>query len=312
MESAPVSRRGSSTSTPGAVEAADLSAEDLGESTAQLIDAGGPRVGLRNRQHVPLVNYLARMANTADATSSADIRAVARVGQICALFGSRAVELSAADIADATGLNRTTAYRYCASMAAAGILERGSRRGTFALGGLMLELGIQALGRRRVVEIAGPHLQRLRSAVRMTAVLGIRGASGPVVALAEEDTSRVVVMTVHPGTRLEPTAAQSQLMLAYGDSAALEAALAGMPDAQRARLETDVHSARRQGHSVVWNGSTVAVAAPVFDDTGLVATVALLGAGELDLESTLEQLLATARALSAELGHSGETVAARP
>jgi DNA-binding IclR family transcriptional regulator len=57
---------------------------------------------------------------------------------------------------------------------------------------------------------------------------------------------------------------------------------------------------------VVWNDSTVAVAAPVFDDKGLVATVALLGAGELDLESTLEQLLGAARALSAELGHQGE------
>jgi len=52
----------------------------------------------------------------------------------------------------------------------------------------------------------------------------------------------------------------------------------------------------------VWNDSTVAVAAPVFDDKGLAATVALLGAGELDLESTLEQLLATAQALGAELG----------
>lgn len=251
---------------------------------------------------MPLVNYSSRMANSEDATSTADIRAVARVAQICALFGPQVVELTAADIADATGLNRTTAYRYCASMAAAGILERGSRRGTFALGGLMLELGVQALGRRRVVEIAGSHLQRLRTAVRMTAVLSVRGTTGPVVALTEEDTSRVVVMTVHPGTKLDPTAAQSQLMFAYGDASAMETATAGMSPAQRARLETDVYSARRQGYSVVWNGSTVAVAAPVFDDKGLAATVALLGAGELDLESTLEQLLATTNALSAELG----------
>ncbi|WP_369138606.1 IclR family transcriptional regulator [Modestobacter versicolor] len=243
------------------------------------------------------------MVNSEDATSTADIRAVARVGQVCALFGPGVVELSAADIAEATGLNRTTAYRYCASMAAAGILERGERRGTFALGPLMLELGIQALGRRRIVEIAGPHLQRLRSAVRMTAVLSVKGASGPVVALAEEDTSRVVVITVHPGTKLDPTAAQSQLMLAYGDAAEMAAVTAGMPAAQRARLETDVYSARRQGYSVVWNDSTVAVAAPVFDDKGLAATIALLGAGELDLAPTLEALQATAAELGAELGH---------
>src|SRR5690242_16284654 len=115
--------------------------------------------------------------------ANSDIRAVARVGQICALFGPRVLELSAADVAERTGLNRTTAYRYCASMVAAGILERGSRRGTFALGGLMLELGIQAIGRQRIVEIAGPYLRKLSTAVGMTAVLSIRGAQGPVVAL---------------------------------------------------------------------------------------------------------------------------------
>ncbi|MEU2349837.1 helix-turn-helix domain-containing protein [Modestobacter sp. NPDC049651] len=233
--------------------------------------------------------------------STGDIRAVARVAQICALFGPGVQELSAADVAESTGLNRTTAYRYCSSMATAGILERGSRRGTFALGGLMLQLGVQALGRQRIVEIAGPHLQRLRGAVRMTAVLSIRGASGPVVALVEEDTSRGVVVTVHPGTKLGPAAAQARLMLAYGDAAAVEAATAGLSVADRARLETDVYSAKRQGWCVAWHGSTFGVAAPVFDDKGLAATIAVLGAGELDLESTLEQLLGTARELTAEL-----------
>ena len=248
------------------------------------------------------MNYSVRMANADEnQVSTGDIRAVARVAQICALFGPGVQELSAADVAENTGLNRTTAYRYCSSMVAAGILDRGSRRGTFALGGLMLELGIQALGRQRVLEIAGPHLQRLRSALRMTAVLSIRGASGPVVALAEEDTSRGVVVTVHPGTKLDSSAAQARLMLAYDDPAAMEAATRGMTVAQRAQLETDVYSAKRQGYSVVWADSTFAVAAPVFDETGLAATIALLGAGALDLESTLEQLLAAAGALGAEL-----------
>lgn len=233
--------------------------------------------------------------------STGDIRAVARVAQICGLFGPGVQELSAADVADTTGLNRTTAYRYCSSMVTAGILDRGSRRGTFALGGLMLELGIQALGRQRIVEIAGPHLRRLRAAVRMTAVLSIRGATGPVVALAEEDASRGVVVTVHPGTKLDTAAAQTRLMLAHSDPAAIEAATAGMSVAERARLETDVYSAKRQGYCVTWQGSTFGVAAPVFDENGLAATIALLGAGELNLESTLEQLLATARELTAEL-----------
>lgn len=238
--------------------------------------------------------------------SNSDIRAVARVGQICALFGPQALELTAADVAERTELNRTTAYRYCASMVAAGILERGSRRGTFSLGGLMLELGIQALGRQRVVEIAGPYLRKLSAAVRCTAVLSIRGAHGPVVALVEEDTSRGVVVTVYPGTRLETGAAQSHLFLAYADDDAMEQAASDMSPADRARLETAVKKARKDGYSVVLNsggnGGPFVVAAPVFDEKGLCATVATLGVGDLDLPPMLEQLLATAAAISDELG----------
>ena len=127
------------------------------------------------------------MANTElgpDASSS-DIQAVARVGQICGLFGPQTTELSAVEIAERVGLNRTTAYRYCVSMVSAGILDRGPRRGTFVLGGLMLQLGIHALGQRRVVEIAPTYLADLCSAVQVTVVLGLWGARGPFAALVQ-------------------------------------------------------------------------------------------------------------------------------
>ncbi|WP_213450554.1 IclR family transcriptional regulator [Rhizomonospora bruguierae] len=239
--------------------------------------------------------------------SSADIRAVARVGQICALFGPRVLELTAADIAERTGLNRTTAYRYCTSMVAAGILDRGPRRGTFTLGGLMIELGTLALGRQRIVEIASPYLRKLSAAVRMTAVLSVPGVQGPIVALVEEDTSRMVVVTVHAGTRLDASAAQTHLYLAYAGPAAMDAVAAGMPLAERARLEVDVSAARKQGFSLVRHGGgSFAVAAPIFDEKGFCATVALL-AGDLgDLSPALEQLRATAAALSEEVGAPGE------
>ncbi|GIM92017.1 IclR family transcriptional regulator [Paractinoplanes toevensis] len=241
-------------------------------------------------------------------TDTSDIQAVARVAQICGLFGPRVVELSAADIAERTGLNRTTAYRYCASMATAGILTRGDRRGTFTLGPLMLELGTLALGRQRVVEIARPHLRKLGAAVRMTAVLSIRGPQGPVVALVEEDSSRMVVVTVHPGTRLDATAAQTHLFLAHSDAAAMDAAAAGLSPAERVRLESEVYSARQRGFAFVRpSGGPFVVAAPIFDENGLCATVAVLGAGDLpDLSPVLDQVQGTAAELSNEMGFHAE------
>ncbi|BCJ54614.1 hypothetical protein Asp14428_60890 [Actinoplanes sp. NBRC 14428] len=245
------------------------------------------------------------MANIeASDASTSDIRAVARVGQICALFGPRVLELSAADVAERTGLNRTTAYRYCASMVAAGILERGARRGSFTLGPLMLELGTLTLGRQRVVEIARPYLQKLSAAVRMTAVLSVRGAQGPIVALVEEDTSRLVVVTVHPGTKLDITAAQTRLFLAFTDASTLENLLTGLSPVERAQVDAEIYAARQRRFSFVRApGGPFVVAVPVFDERGLCATIAVLGAGDLpDLTPCLDQLQATAAALSDELG----------
>jgi DNA-binding IclR family transcriptional regulator len=246
------------------------------------------------------------MANNADTDAlTSDIRAVARVGQICELFGPRVLELSAADIAERTGLNRTTAYRYCASMVTAGILRRGVRRGTFALGPLMLELGTLALGRQRVVEIAGPYLRKLSAAVRMTAVLSVMGTHGPIVALTEEDTSRMVVVTVHAGTKLDVTAAQTRFFLAYSDDSTMMAEMTEhLSPAERAQLEADIVTARQRGFSFVRpHGGPFVIGAPVFDEGGLAATVGILGAGDVpDLTPAVEQLLATTGALSSELG----------
>jgi DNA-binding IclR family transcriptional regulator len=244
--------------------------------------------------------------------SSSDIQAVARVGQICALFGPHTTELTAAAVAEQLNLNRTTAYRYCVSLVAAGILERGPGRGTFTLGGLMLELGIHALGRRRVVEIAPAHLRELSAVVRMTAVLGLWGARGPVVALVQEDVSRALVVTVHPGTQLDASAAQMIVHLAHqSDPHAIDRIAAGLSNAERSELEAAVYAARRNGYAIVdHSDGLLALAAPVFDEHGIAATVALLGAESAENfapdSPKLKNLLDTADALSAELGGGHE------
>ena len=262
-----------------------------------------------SRPTVPHLNYDSAMANTESSeASSSDIQAVARVGQICALFGPHTTELTAADVAERLGLNRTTAYRYCASLVVAGILERGPRRGTFILGGLMLQLGIHALGRRRVVEIAPPYLAELGSAVQMTAVLSLWGARGPVATLVEEERSRTIVVTVRAGSPLDMWAAQTSVFLAHhSDHHAIDKLTENASAADRAKVEAAVYSARRNGYSIAHHDAGVFVAAvPVFDEYGIAASLALLGADptvDLSPGSTiLAKLLATAAAISSELG----------
>lgn len=261
------------------------------------------------------LNYDSAMANpeVSSEASSSDIQAVARVGQICSLFGPHTTELTAADVADRLGLNRTTAYRYCASLVAAGILERGPRRGTFVLGGLMLQLGIHALGRRLVVEIAPPYLAELSAAVKMTAVLSLWGARGPVATLVEEERSRTIVVTVRAGSLLDTWAAQTHVFLAHhSDPTALERMTEGSTPAERAAVEASVYSARRNGYSIANHvGGVFGAAVPVFDQYGIAATIALLGATDPAIDISpgspiLTQLLGTAAALSAELSGGRE------
>ena len=273
----------------------------------------GPALAPSRRSTVPHLNYDSAMANTESSeASSSDIQAVARVGQICALFGPHTTELTAADVAERLDLNRTTAYRYCASLVAAGILERGPRRGTFVLGGLMLQLGIHALGRRRVVEIAPPYLAELGAAVQMTVVLSLWGARGPIATLVEEERSRTIVVTVRAGSQLDMWAAQTHVFLAHhADHHAIEKMTEHATPAERAEIEAAVYTARRNGYRVAHHsGGVFGAAVPVFDEYGIAATIALLGADPaVDLSPgspTLTQLLATAAALSEELGGGRE------
>ncbi len=261
------------------------------------------------------MNYDRAMANTEPGgdPSNLDIQSVSRVGQILALFGPRTVELTAADVAERVGLNRTTAYRYCASMVTAGILERGHRKGTFTLGGLVLQLGIHALHRKRVVDVAPAYLDELARTSGTTAVLSLWGVDRPVVALVQENPARAVVVTVRPGTQLDLSAAQTRVFLAHlTDHLTVERMLEPLPAPQRAELEAAIYTARRTGYYVSKLPDGIfGAAAPVFDEYGICATVALLGS-ELGADLSpgsplLSALTSTAAALGATLaGREGE------
>lgn len=241
-------------------------------------------------------------------TSSFDIQAVSRVGQILALYGPQTAELTASDVAARLGMNRTTAYRYCTSLVAAGLLERGSGRGAFALGALLLQLGVQAKGRHRVMDIAPSQLAQLSSDVGATAVLSLWGGNCPIVALVQEDLTSTVLVTVRPGSRLDLGSAQMRVFLAYlPDPQLLERATAGLSEAARAEIDAAVHNTRRNGYSTVnLEDGLFSAAAPVFDVRGICATVALLGGDRLAGFPTgslpLARLIETAASLSDMLG----------
>jgi DNA-binding IclR family transcriptional regulator len=229
------------------------------------------------------------------------------VARILELFDHRTVELSAAEAAARLGLKRTTVQRYFSSMLGVGLLERGSTTGSYSPGPVLAQLGALAVGRRRVIDRALPHMRELSARTHLTSVLSLWGTAGPVVMHVEEDPTASGVVTVRVGSRLSILSAQAVVFLAFlGDERRLETALGALPTRARAHLRMLITSARVSGVATYISEDTGigAVAAPVFDTTGICATLAVLGTLVTTSSDTRrdEQVAAAAEAITREMG----------
>ena len=252
-----------------------------------------------------------------DTATGTDIRAVRRVAQILALFSPTQPQLSAAAIATRLKLNRTTAYRYCMSLAAAQLLERLDN-GEFTPGGILLQLGTFAASRRDVLSVAPRYMRALCSGTAATSVLSLWGSAGPVVSAVAEDPERDVIVTVRVGTHLTMTTAQARIFYAYHpDQLYIERLLANLPTDERQQLSAAIDDVRQTGYAAVINPRGIAIiAVPVFDSSGICATLALLSTRDVlstDVNSNeLRALRKTAGELTNELGGTHPPLQANP
>ncbi|MDT5149172.1 MAG: hypothetical protein QOI01_905 [Mycobacterium sp.] len=249
---------------------------------------------------------MASPTTSADSSSS-DIRAVSRAADVLGLFGAETQELTAAEVGEKIGLNRTTAYRYCNSLMSAGLLERGTQPASFIPGSALLRLGAFALGRRRVMDRAAPHMRQVADATFATSVLSLWTPTGPVVSRVEEKEVEGALVTVRVGTQLSLISAQGLTFLAFSpDQLSVARLLAMLPEYERDRVEKQVETTRRDGYrfNTSRRGIT-AIAAPIFDEFGCCATMAIIGTAEMLPTSSsiiLNELTSGSAELSAEMG----------
>jgi DNA-binding IclR family transcriptional regulator len=233
-----------------------------------------------------------------------DIQAVQRVGQLLALFTVARPRLSVAEAAALVGLNRSTVSRYFGSLVLAGVLERARDEPTaYQPGPLLMQLGAVAHGQRRVLDLAPSHLRRLSREAGLTTVLSLLGPTGPVVTLVYEVGTSPILITVRVGTLLEMDSAQGQLFLRFSrDREASAAYWAGLDPAARRRVEAEVAEVGAVGTSRARTPVGMSVlAAPVFDDHDVAATIAVVGIpdGDTGIAAALRR---TAFAITEELG----------
>jgi DNA-binding IclR family transcriptional regulator len=218
---------------------------------------------------------------TSGSGGTGDIQAVQRVGQLLALFTVNRPRLTVAEAAVLVGLNRSTVSRYFGSLVLAGVLERSrTEQAAYEPGPLLLQLGAVAQGQRRVLDLAPPYMRRLANETGLTAVLSLRGSDGPVVSLVSEVGTSPILVTVRVGTTLGFDSAQGHLFLRFAhENDAMAQFWAGLDPVKLRRVQAEVDAAGKLGlsHALAPMGGLGILAAPVFDDHDITATIAVVG-----------------------------------
>jgi DNA-binding IclR family transcriptional regulator len=228
-------------------------------------------------------------------------------------------EATLSEIANKLGVTRSSAYRLLYTLEHLGYVAHDARTKKYALASQVLHLGYGYLASRDLVEVAMPHLVRLRDRSGWSAHLGERHGR-EVVYLARVPTRRSIASTVHIGTRLPAHATTMGRVLLSGLASEDVCELYrdnptshynGKGPAKLSELLAQLNEDRANGFVMQNSGyepGIASIAAPIRDMTGQIiaainiSAVALL-TSEAELNGPLKaEVLATAAAISRDLG----------
>lgn len=206
------------------------------------------------------------------------IQSVSRALSILELFSDKRPSLSVSEVAELTGLNRATCYRFCQTLRQLGYLEElGDRR--FRPGLKAVSLAHSALSSRELPELAQPYLRRLREEINETVNMGLLDDT-EVVYVARVLSDHLISLRLYVGSRLPAYASSlGRAILAFlpPDQAAAIIdrsdlkPLTGHTIVNRKRLLAELSLIRERGYAL--NDQEVAnglrgVAAPVLTEDG--------------------------------------------
>ena len=245
-------------------------------------------------------------------------QAVARAIALLKTFSDAQPEWGLRELAHATGLNKTTAFRLLAALEAEGLVARNTVSGGYRLGVEMVALGGCAVRSNPLRAVSRPLLETLAQECDEAATLEV--LIGPNVLIVDEVASgHLMGMTQDVGARLPAHAtATGKALLAHQPAQFIEGFLdLELPQLTEqtvvdvARLRAQFEEIRQQGYAVT-NGELepgfVAVAAALLDrERQAVAAISIGGPAvritpdRLPAIAALVQL--TARQISRQLGY---------
>jgi DNA-binding IclR family transcriptional regulator len=246
------------------------------------------------------------------------VPALMRGMSILRSFSDARSPLSLSDVAADQKITRSSAYRLLYTLSYLGFVMFDPETKTYTLGPQVLQLGYSYLASRDIVEIATPHLVRLRDRTGWSAHLGeLHGRD--VVYLTRIATRRTIASTVNVGTRLPARlTTMGRILLSgipVGEVRELYRNEEFSRNDERATLDSlleQLAEDRAAGVVVQKSGyepGVASIAAPIRDVAGQIvaainiSTVALL-TNDSELYGPLKtDVIAAAQAISRDLGH---------
>lgn len=243
---------------------------------------------------------------------------VRRVAQVLDVFLDGRADAGISEIARALGCSKSVVHRIAVSLSDAGYLVADPDTRRYRLGAKAIELGLCAVAKTEVIANAVDHLRRLADATGETATLNLLHGDVRVYA-GQVEGREPVRQTVHVGQEvpLHLGAAGKAILAFLPEPRRQRVFWAGRGRANGARgtfaaLERELAQVRRSGfaisHAELVAGA-VSVAAPVFDRSGVAASIAVAGVSVRSQPKRLARYADVVRqeagALSRKLGWSG-------
>jgi len=224
--------------------------------------------------------------------------------------------LGVSEIARRSGYTKARTYRFLLTFEAAGFVQRQGDAATYTLGPAALVVGLAAQEQVGLTKLAEKHLDGLVRKYNETAGLLVRDGLESVTVAQRSSSHEVRVQAAVGRRRPLHAGASGKVLLAFGPEEVQGQVLEGpLPKlapqtiTSKTKLGKELKRTQEQGYAVsVSEGAAdvVAVAAPVFDGSGLaVASIGLTlptSRAPDDLSAIARGVCDAARQLSAELG----------
>lgn len=224
-------------------------------------------------------------------------------------------------ISDAVGMAASNVHRYLASFIRAGLLRQDPATTRYDLGRLALRIGLSALSRIDILELAKPELKRIAHDSGLLGIASVFGDQGPTVVHIQQPNPSVI-LTLALGSILpllrspsglvflaylpeETTRSLVERELLYGSRYTISASTPKSFVEVR-RAAADVRSAGFASNNVDISPGLRAVACPVLDlQKNIVAVLSLTGPDSAlgPEHPALQDLIAVCRRLSEEAGY---------